>query len=120
MTNIKNFIFTLLITIFLILFSVVVINIFYYFNLLSENIYRFFKILSIIISIFTGGFIIGRKSNNKGYLNGIVFGLILICFSFILCLIFSSIQFKLFIYYLVIITSACLGGTIGIHKKKKH
>ena len=120
MANIKNYLFSLLITIMLILLSVVFINIFYYFNLLSENIYRFFKLLSVIISIFIGGFIIGSKSNKKGYLNGIVFGLILICFSFILSLIFSSVQFKLFVYYIVILTSSCLGGTIGIHKKKKH
>lgn len=120
MSNIKNYLFTLLITFLLILFSVVFINTFYYFNLLSENIYRFFKILSIIINIFIGGFIIGKKAKNKGYLNGLLLGLILICFSFLFSLIYSNIQFKLFIYYLVILTSSCLGGTIGIHKKKEH
>ncbi len=119
MSNIKNFLLSLTITALLIILSILIINIFYYFNLLSENIYRFFKILSVIINIFIGGFVLGRKSTNKGYLNGLYFGFIIVFILFILSLIFSHLQFKLLIYYLVIFTSSLLGGTIGIRTKKK-
>lgn len=120
MNNIKNYLFSFGLMILFILISIIFINVFYYFNLISENIYRFFKILSIIINIFFGGFIVGKNSNNKGYLNGLVFGIIISSISLILSIIFSNLQFKLLVYYLVIITSSCLGGTIGIRKKKKH
>lgn len=120
MSNIKKYLFSLLVVFFLIFSSIIFINIFYYFNLISENIYRFFKIMSVIINIFIGGFIIGLNSNQKGYLNGLFLGLIIVSILFLFSVFSLNLQFKLIIYYLVILTSSCLGGTVGIRKKKKH
>lgn len=119
MSKFKNYLFSLVIICLLVLISVILINVFYYYNLLSENIYRFFKIISIIINIFIGGFILGKKSNYKGYLNGLILGFIIISILFILSILFSKLQIKQIIYYLVILTSSSLGGTVGIRKKKK-
>ena len=120
MSNIKNYFISFLIFFLLLLLSIFFINIFYYYNLLNENIYRFLKLLFIIIDIFIGGFILGKNSNSKGYLNGFIFGLFIISIMFLLSLFFSKIQIKLFVYYLLILSSSSLGGTIGIRKKKKY
>ena len=76
--------------------------------------------MSVIINIFIGGFIIGLNSNQKGYLNGLFLGLIIVSILFLFSVFSLNLQFKLIIYYLVILTSSCLGGTVGIRKKKKH
>lgn len=118
MSKIKKYLFSILVITFIVFLSVVFINIFYYYNLINENIYRFLKLLSVIVSVFFGGFILGRKSNYKGYLDGLVLGIIMISILFILSILFSGLQVKLLLYYLVILTSSTLGGTIGIRKKR--
>ena len=92
-----------------------------YFNIISDNIISLFKIFIPIISLFIGGYFIGSKSNNKGYLEGLKLGLI---FS-ILLIIFNylafdnSFKFKYILFYIILITSSIFGSMIGINKRKK-
>lgn len=99
-----------------------VTTIFNYFNIISDNIISIFKILIPIISLFIGGFYIGKKSNNKGYLEGLKFGLIfsmfLLVFNFLALSI--SFKFKYLLFYLIIIISSILGSMIGININKKN
>ena len=119
MNNLKKFLFSYLITFIILFIFIIFINIFYYFNMLNENIYHFIKLIILVCSIFIGSFNLGTKSNYKGFIDGFIFGLIIICVLFIISLLFSNIQLKLVLYYLVILSSSTLGGTIGIRKKKK-
>lgn len=118
MNKINKYALSFLFTFIMFIVFLLIINGLFYFNLINEAIYRFFKIFIVMISIFSGSFILGSKCENKGYLNGLIFGLIIILFLFILCIIFKQIQLKIFIYYLIILCSSMLGGTIGIRKKK--
>lgn len=92
-----------------------------YFNIISDKIISIFKILIPIISLFIGGFYIGRHSNSKGYLEGIklgtIFSIFLLIFNF---LAFSNpFKFKYLLFYLIIIISTILGSMVGINTKKR-
>ena len=60
----------------------------YYINFIGNGLFKFIKILIPIISIFIGSFIIGKKSNSKGWLEGLKFGSIIILLLFFISIIF--------------------------------
>ena len=70
--------------------------------------------------MFIGGFIIGKNSKEKGWLEGIKLGFI--CTAILLLFNYLGLQQKFvitnLIYYLIINISCVLGGMIGINKKK--
>lgn len=79
------------------------------------------NILSIIIFIITYlsiGFVKGKQSNQRGYLQGIKIGITLSLILFILGLFTFNFSFKTLIYYLILILSSIFGATLGINKKK--
>lgn len=89
------------------------------FNLLGIFVNKIILIIISSLIMFISGFLIGKKSSNKGYLNGGILGL-----SFIFILIIVSIFFKInfnierFIYYIILLLSTVLGSILGINKKK--
>ena len=118
MSNIKKYFFSFFIFFTLIFIFLILVNCFFYFNLINEAIYRFLKIFIMMISVFISSYILGNKCKNKGYLNGLLFGFILISFMFLIGIFFNKLQIKLLFYYFIIISSSTLGGTCGIRKKK--
>lgn len=105
---------TLLITTFIITF----LN---YFNIINDKVISIFKILIPIISLFIGGFYIGKNSNSKGYFEGLklgaIFSIFLIIFNFLA--FDNSFKLKYLLFYLILIISSILGSMIGINKRKK-
>lgn len=99
-----------------------IITIFNYFNIISDKIIPIFNILIPIISLFIGGFYMGKKSNNKGYLEGLklgmVFSILLLIFNFLT--LSNSFKFKYLLFYLIIIVSSIMGSMIGINTNKKN
>ena len=92
-----------------------------YFNIISKNVVSVFKIIIPIVSLFIGGFIIGKKSSKKGWLEGLKLSLIFL-FIFILFNYLglkNNIEFKNLLYYLIIITSTCFGSMLGINYNKE-
>ena len=104
-----------------ILISTFIITILNYFNIISDKVISIFKILITILSLFIGGFYIGKRSNNKGYLEGLKLGLIFSIFLLIFNFLALSNSFKLkyLLFYLIIIISSILGSMIGINRRKK-
>lgn len=98
-----------------------IITIFNYFNIINNKTISIFKILIPIISLFIGGYYIGKKSNKKGYLEGlklgIIFSLFIIIFNFLV--LSNSFKLKYLLFYIIIIISSILGSMIGINKKSK-
>lgn len=95
-----------------------IITTLHFFNLFSNGIVSVFKIIIPIISLFIGGFYIGKKSNEKGWLEGLKIGLIfiIILILFNLLGLQTKIEFKNILYYLIIIASSIFGGMLGINK----
>lgn len=93
----------------------------YYFKLISSTTLSILKIIVPIISLLIGGIIIGRKSDKKGWLEGLKLGLIFL----ILLILFNilgleaKIELKNTIYYSIIIISSILGSMIGINLAPK-
>ena len=71
-----------------------------------------------MLSLFIGGFSIGKKSNKKGWLEGlilsIVFIIILLIFNFLA--FNNTIEFKNLLYYFIMMVSCIFGSMLGINK----
>ena len=91
----------------------------YYINFIGNGLFKFIKILIPIISIFIGSFIIGKKSNSKGWLEGLKFGSIIILLLFFISIIFfrSELSIKVILYYLILLLTSSLSSMIGINFK---
>lgn len=105
-------------TLLIITFIITFLN---YFNIISDKIISIFNILIPILSLLIGGFYIGEKSNNKGYLEGLklgsIFSIFLIIFNFLA--FNNSFKLKYLLFYLILIISCIFGSMIGINKRKK-
>lgn len=106
------------ISILLIIVFSFLLNILNYFDILNSSVYKGILLLFLVISIISGSYYLGYKSDNKGYLNGIYFGVIISLLFIIISLIFKEkVTVSSFIYYLIIIIISSIGGTIGINNK---
>ncbi len=114
----KNLGFSLLFIIGSLLILTLLLTFFNYFNLFSNGLVSTFKIIIPIISLFAGGFFIGKKSSKKGWLEGLklslIFTIILILFN--LLGLGNKLELKNILYYLIIIISCMFGGMLGINK----
>ncbi len=99
----------------------IITTVLYYFDLLNKNIFNWIILIIPIISLFIGGTYLGTNTLNRGYLEGIKLGSIIVAtFLLVSILAFNiSFSFKQFIYYLIIIISSTLGSMFGINKKKE-
>lgn len=98
--------------------ALLLITLLYHFNIVNDQIFSFLKLLVILSSAFINSFILGRKADKKGYLEGTKFGLIIIILMFIPTILSANFKVKLLIYYLVIMITTILGSMIGISKKR--
>ena len=85
-----------------------------------DGMFTFFMIFNLVISVFIGGFVCGKRSLKKGWLEGLKFGFV---FLFILTLLnilgySNSLTLKYFVFSCIILVSSILGGMIGIGFKK--
>lgn len=118
MSNIKRYLISIGISLGLILVFSLFLNILNYFDLLNKGMYKAILVSFLVISIFIGSYNLGNNSKEKGYLNGIYFGLIISVLFIIFSLLFKeNITISSFIYYLIIVITSSIGGTIGINKK---
>lgn len=105
----------------ILLLSTFLLTILNYFNIIGSGIVSVFKIIIPLVSLFVGGFIIGKKSKNKGWIEGLKLGVILT----IIISLFNylglnmSFNFKNIIYFLILILITIFGSIIGINKKEK-
>lgn len=90
-----------------------------YFNILGENVLNIMYIVTIIIALFIGGFLTGKKATKLGYLEGIKFGVIMIIIIIILNLIFkNSFSLSSILYYVSLLFSSTVGSMLGIGLSK--
>lgn len=105
----------------ILLISTIIITLLNYFNVFGSNLVTIFKIIIALISIFVGGFIVGKNSKEKGWLEGLKFGFIIIAILFFINWIFLKQEWNIknLIYYLILIVSSIFGSMIGINKKNE-
>lgn len=116
---IKKYLISYAYTLGIIVVGTFIITLLNYFNLLSSNIANTLILILVIASILVGSFLLGKKSNKKGYLEGIKYSTILILLLFIINLLFIKVfEIKSLVYFLIIIVSSTFGSMIGINKKR--
>jgi len=100
--------------------SVLVLSILNYLNVITGFTLTLIKFLILIISIIVSGFLIGKNTSEKGYIEGIKFGLLtsLIFMIYSYLGTDSKINLKHMLFYLIIIALSMFGSMIGIQKKK--
>lgn len=98
--------------------STIIITILNYFNILMGNVLKITELLIPIISIFIGSYILGKSSNNKGYIEGLKYGVAWIILFLIINLISKNFTYLSLIYYLILIIIAIVSSIIGINRRK--
>lgn len=118
--NLKIYGKSLLISILIILILTFIVTFFNYIGLFGLGFVLVTSYIIPFIALFIGSFLIGIKSNNKGWLEGIKFGLILNIIFFIFNYLAFSAGFSLnnIIFYLIVLVSSILGSMVGISMKK--
>lgn len=99
--------------------TTIVVTLLNYFGILNGTILNITLTTIIILSLFIGGYLTGKKANKKGYLEGIKFGSIMIILIILLNLIVFKNKFNLIniLFYLSLLTSSVLGSMFGISRK---
>ncbi len=120
MTYLKKYGLRLLYTIISILLCLLFVTTLYYFDLINNNTYKVLKIIIILLNIFISSFILGKKAENKGYLEGLKLAIIVIPVFFILAILTKeALKLKILLYYFIITLTSTFGGMVGISKQKK-
>lgn len=116
-----NYLKSLGLTILIILGGSVITTLLEYFTNNTTLLINILRIITILLAIFIPTFILGKKSNRKGYLEGIKYGLILIVLSLVISLITKNkFNFDIIIYYIIMLVSSMLGSMMGINFKKNN
>ena len=119
MNFIKNVSLSILYIILIMLVLTFILTLFSYFNIIGDKVISIFKIIIPVISLFIGGFLIGKKSLKKGWLEGLklslIFLILLIIFEYLA--LDQSFNIKNILYYLILSISSIFGSMIGISKK---
>lgn len=91
-----------------------------YIGLLNNTAINITKIIIPILSMFIGGFVIGKKTGKKGWLEGLklslIFLVILTLFNYLG--LKSNLSLKVGIYYIILVISTMFGSIIGVNKYK--
>lgn len=92
-----------------------ILSFFNYINFI-DGAFTFFMILNFIVSVFIGGFVCGKRSLKKGWLEGLKYGFVfLVILSLLNVLGFSnSLSIKYFVFCCIVLVSSIFGGMVGI------
>ena len=85
---------------------------------ISKIVTNILSIIIMIIIFLIMGFLKGKNSDKKGYLQGMKIGGILLLILIIMGIITFDFSFKSIIYYLILLLSSIFGSMIGINKKR--
>ena len=117
MKSLKKIIKSILISLITFFTLTIITTTFNYFNIFNYKIINIFKLLIPLISLFIGGYNIGKKSEKKGWLEGIKYSLITSLFFLLITLMLNKFKLDYLLYLALIIASGTLGSVIGINKK---
>lgn len=101
--------------------STIIITLLNYFNIFGSKLVTFFKIVIALISMFVGGFIMGKNSKQKGWLEGLKLGLITLAILLLVnyVILNQNLDIRNLVYYLILLSSTIFGSMVGINKRKE-
>lgn len=98
--------------------SCIILTVFSYFGIIYGSVLKIIELLIPVISIFVGSFILGKNSNNKGYIEGIKYGSIWVLLFLVINIIFKNFTYLSLVYYLILMIVSIFASIIGINKRK--
>jgi len=113
-----NYLKSIIYTISIILISTIILTVFNYFNIINGITLKIITLIIPLLGISIGSFILGKASNQKGYIEGLKYGVIWILVLLITNLIIKNFILTSLIYYLIIIIISSFAGVLGINRKK--
>ncbi len=97
------------------------VSLFYYYQILSSSGLRYAYLIVPLISVLSGGFVVGRNSKEKGFLEGLKVGIIYLGIVILCGLLFhTTFNFHFLIYSILLLLTTMLGSMIGINFKKRN
>lgn len=120
MTYLKNLGISIIYILAFILGLTFIFSLLNYIGLFNNTIINIIKIIIPVLSMFIGGFVLGKRTGKKGWLEGLKLSLIFLIFLslFNYLGLKSSLSLKVGIYYLILITSTIFGSILGVNKYK--
>lgn len=115
---IKNLGFSILYFFSIIIIGTVFITLLNYFDMVNSKFISSLKMFLPIISIAISGFLLGKKSLKKGYIEGIKLGSSIIIFSVLISLLTKTFVLKSLLFYVILLLSAILSSMLGINNRK--
>ncbi len=103
-----------------ILIYLIIITTFNYFEILTARIISVISFIFLTILFMASGFYLAKKSENKGYLSGLIIGGINMGLLFLISLILQcDIKKSILLYFLILLLSSTMGGMFGINFNNK-
>lgn len=120
MNKIRPILKTIALFFLLMLSYLIIITTFTYFNVMSYKIINIISFIFIVLLFMSGGFYLATKSNKKGYISGLIIGIINITLLFIISLLLKcNINTNIILYFLILLLSSTMGGMFGINYNSK-
>jgi putative membrane protein (TIGR04086 family) len=98
-----------------------IVTLLHYINWIGSKTLSVLEIITPLLSLFIGGFIIGKNSKQKGWLEGLKLGCLfltlLILFQYLGLRIHFSV--KTILFYALLLVSCVFGSMLGINKRAK-
>ena len=93
----------------------------HYFDWIPYSFVSVGKLILSILSFFLGGFFISKNQKQKGYLEGMKYGVLFLCFMIFISFLFFSYSFSMnqLFYDLILLLSSMVGGMLGINFSTK-
>lgn len=113
-----NYLKSMIYTLSIILIGTVIVTLLNYFNIISGILVKIITLIIPILGIFIGSFLIGKKSTQKGYIEGLKYGIFWILILLIINLITKNFSLTSIIYYITLLLTSALAGVLGINRKK--
>lgn len=103
----------------LIVLSSIIIASLSYFNVISSKLTDIIEIICLILATLISSIYLGKKSSQKGYLEGLKFSIIITLFLLLFNIGFTQ-SFNLIhiFFYLIIFIIPIIGAIVGINKKR--
>lgn len=114
MNYLKNILYTLI----TILIGTLIITILNYFNVLSGPTLKIISLIIPLIGVSLSSFLLGRKTTQKGYIEGLKYGMIWLLVLLTVNLTTKNFYITSIIYYIILLLLSILSGIIGINNKK--
>ena len=119
MINLKNYLKSISYPLITIMSINLITTLLYYFNIINLIASNIINLIALLISCFISGFLLGKISRSKGYIEGLKLGGIITLFLILInFLIKTKFKYTIIFFYILILITCMTGSMLGINYKK--